>query len=51
MSGTIHIHVPVRRVTLEAVVIRSNGEREELGVIAHYDKNPLRRLWWRLKRR
>lgn len=49
--GEIKTQVPVRRVSLEAVVIRRDGSREDLGVVARYDQNPLRRLWWRITRR
>lgn len=35
----------VEKMTLEAVVIRADGTQEDLGVIAEYHRNPLRRLW------
>lgn len=41
----------VKEATLSAVVIRADGTREDLGAIAYYHKNPLRRLWWRLTHR
>lgn len=40
---------PVRQVSVEARVIRADGTVEELGTIAYWHKNPLRRLAWRLK--
>jgi hypothetical protein len=41
----------VEEGSLSAVVIRADGTREDLGVIAYYHKNPIRRLIWRLKHR
>lgn len=40
-----------REVSMEAVVIRADGTRENLGTIAYWHKNPLRRLWWRVTHR
>jgi hypothetical protein len=42
---------PHKSVTLEAVVIRADGTREELGTIAYWHRNPLRRLFYRLTHR
>lgn len=39
----------LREVTIEAKVIRANGTEEDLGVVSYYNKNPLKRLIWRLK--
>ena len=39
----------VREVTIEAVVIRRDGTREDFGVVSYYHKNPLKRLIWRLR--
>jgi hypothetical protein len=38
----------VREATIEAVVIRANGDREELGVVSYWHKNPVRRILWRV---
>lgn len=40
-----------REVSMQAVVIRADGTREDLGTIAFWHKNPLRRLWWRITHR
>jgi hypothetical protein len=40
-----------REASIAAVVIRADGTREDLGVIAYYNKNPLRRLAWAAKRK
>jgi hypothetical protein len=41
----------VREATIEAVVIRKDGTREDLGVVSYYHKNPLRRAAWALKQK
>lgn len=38
-----------KQITLEAVVIRADGTREDLGTIAYWHKNPLKRLIHRLR--
>lgn len=40
----------VKEASIEAVVIRADGTREDLGTIAYYHRNPLRRWAWRLRR-
>jgi len=39
----------LREASIEAVVVRADGSREDLGVVSYWHKNPLRRLWWRLR--
>lgn len=41
---------PVKRVSIDAVVLRENGFREDLGCIAFWDKSLLKRMDWRIKR-
>lgn len=41
----------IQQAQIDAVVIRADGSRENLGTIAYYHKNPMRRLAWRLRRR
>lgn len=38
-------------VSVSAVVIRADGRREELGELAYWHRNPLRRVLWALKQR
>lgn len=38
-----------RKSTVEAVIIRADGTRENLGIIAYYHRNPLMRLIWKIK--
>lgn len=46
--STIQVPEQVKQVRLQAVVIRADGRREDLGTIAYWHKNPLRRLAHRL---
>ena len=39
----------VKESSISAVVIRADGTRENLGTIAYWHRNPLRRLWFRLR--
>ena len=39
---------PVRSNTIEARIIRADGRVEDLGVIAFWHANPLRRWAWRI---
>jgi hypothetical protein len=39
----------VQEITIEAVVIRADGTREDLGTVSYWHKNPFKRLLWRLK--
>lgn len=38
-----------KRSTIEAIVIRSDGTRENLGVISFYHRDWRKRLAWRLR--
>jgi hypothetical protein len=38
-----------RQITIEAVVTRADGTVENLGLVAYYHQNPLRRLMWWLR--
>lgn len=38
----------VKMATVEAVVIRKDGTREDLGIVSYWHANPLRRWWWQL---
>ena len=39
----------VQSASIEAVVIRADGKREDLGTVSYWNKNPFRRLLWRLR--
>lgn len=38
-------HGSVREASIEAVIIRADGRREDLGVVSYWHRNPLKR--WR----
>jgi hypothetical protein len=37
-------------VVVEAVIIRADGTREDLGRVAYWHRNPIRRWLWRLSK-
>jgi hypothetical protein len=37
------------KVTFEATITRADGSVEHLGTVAQWDRNPLKRIWWRVK--
>jgi len=39
----------LQEASIEAVVIRADGSRENLGVVSYYHKNPLKRAAWAAK--
>lgn len=39
----------VSEVVMEAVIIRADGTKENLGVVAYWHKNPVKRLFYRVK--
>lgn len=38
------------QVTVEAKVIRADGRVEDLGAVAYWHRNPIKRAAWRIKR-
>lgn len=42
---------PAREASLSVRVIRADGTVEEIGTVAYWHRNPLRRLLWRLRNR
>lgn len=42
--------VKIKSASIEAVVIRADGSRQKLGVVSYWHRNPLKRLWWWIKR-
>jgi len=36
--GNLQVNSPVKKIGLEAVITRANGEKENLGMIAHWEK-------------
>lgn len=43
--------IDVQEASIEAVVIRKDGRREDLGVLAYYHRNPLKRAMWALRQK
>jgi hypothetical protein len=41
----------LKQAQIEAVVIRKDGRQEDLGVVSYWNRNPIRRVWWRLTHR
>ncbi len=39
-----------KEASIRARVIRLDGSVEDLGVISYWHRNPLKRLWWWVKR-
>jgi hypothetical protein len=39
-----------KQASIDAVVIRADGTRVDLGTIAYYHRNPLRRWAWSLRK-
>lgn len=37
-----------KEASIEAVIIRADGTREDLGVVSYWHRNPLKRLAWRI---
>jgi hypothetical protein len=48
IGGGILTNGKAREATISAVITRADGSVEQLGVVAYWHKNPLRRWAWRL---
>jgi hypothetical protein len=40
-----------KEASIDVVVIRADGTREDHGTVAYYHRNPLKRLAWNFKRK
>jgi hypothetical protein len=40
-----------REMSISAVVIRADGSRVDLGTVAYWHRNPLKRFWWFITRK
>jgi hypothetical protein len=47
--GTVKVREDIKSAQIDAVIIRADGSRENLGTVAYYHKNPLKRLQFRIK--
>lgn len=50
VHGGMIAHGKARSAEFRAVVTRANGTTEDLGVVAYWHKNPLRRWGWQISR-
>lgn len=48
--ATVTARVRTRESSISAIVTRADGTVEDLGEIAYWHRNPIMRLWWRIKR-
>lgn len=46
----LRVSPQTKEATLRAVIIRADGTRVELGTVAYYHRNPLRRLLYQVRR-
>jgi hypothetical protein len=49
--GSLTTKTNAKEASIEAIVIRADGSRENLGTIAYWHRNPMRRLWWQVKQK
>lgn len=47
--GNVIVREDVKEARIDAVVIRANGSREDLGTIAYWHRNPIKRILHRIK--
>lgn len=47
--GNVKVDSDIKEAVIEAVVIRADGTREDLGVVSYYHRSPLKRLLHRLR--
>lgn len=45
----MEVRQDIKEATLEAIIIRADGTRINLGVISYYHSNPLKRWFWNIK--
>lgn len=46
----MRVNGEAKEQTIEVTIIRADGRVEHLGVVAYWNKNPIRRHLWRLWR-
>lgn len=40
----------VKESSIQAVIIRADGTKEDLGTISYWHQNPFKRFWFKLKK-
>lgn len=48
MPRSMKVTSGTKQASIEAVVIRADGTRENLGIVSFWHRNPIKRLMWRL---
>lgn len=49
--STMQVTPGVRQARIRAVVLNADGTvKQDLGTVAYWHKNPLRRIWWRVSK-
>jgi hypothetical protein len=49
--GDMKVNADVKEASIQAIVIRADGTRENLGTVSYYHRNPLKRAMWALKQK
>lgn len=49
--GDMNAHGDLREASIEIVVIRKDGTREDHGVVSYYHRNPFKRWAWEIKQK
>lgn len=47
--SSIKVREDIKSAQIDAVIIRADGSRKDLGTVAFFHKNPLKRLQFRIK--
>lgn len=47
---TLKVNQGIDEAKLSAVIIRADGSKEDLGEIAYFSKNPIKRIMWKIKK-
>lgn len=45
----IQTNQKIKSLELQAVIIRADGSKEDLGAIQYWNSNPIKQLMWRIK--
>lgn len=51
IGGGLIARAKPKMASIEAVITRADGTVERLGTISYYHRNPLKRVWWKVKKR
>lgn len=51
IGGGLIARAKPKMATIEATITRADGTVERLGVVSYYHRNPLKQLWWNVKKK